>query len=151
MLFVIHISFLTFDYNLYFVPVNTSIIYYLSSAIVPFLSGFYSKDIIVEPGVGGQYIYGGLYWLGLVSCLLGGYSIRLSLLAGGGLWKGPGNSVARIKEGTWLTLFPLVCLSLGSIILGFGAIGPLMSGLLNFATMFEKSLPLVFVVVVGVS
>ena len=81
----------------------------------------------------------------------GGYSIRLLLLAGGRLWKGPRNSVARIKERTWLTLLPLVCLSLGSIILGFGAIGPLMSGLLlSFATMFEKSLPLVFVVVGGV-
>ena len=34
----------------------------------PFLSGFYSKDIIIE-GVGGQYIYGGIYWLGLVSIL----------------------------------------------------------------------------------
>ena len=41
-----------------------------------------------------------------------------------------------------------MCLSLGSIILGFSAIGPLMSGqLLSFATMFEKSLPLVFVVI----
>ena len=49
------------------------------------------------------------------------------------------------------TLLPLVCLSLGSIILGFSAIGPLMSGqLLSFATMFEKSLPLVFVVVGGI-
>lgn len=43
----------------------------------PFLSGFYSKDILVE-GVGGRYIYGGVYWLGLVSILFtGGYSIRL--------------------------------------------------------------------------
>lgn len=58
--------------------------------------------------------------------------------------------MARIKEGTWFTLLPLVCLSFGSLILGFSVFESLMSGFLfSFATMFEKVLPFIFVVVGG--
>ena len=108
----------------------------------PFLSGFYSKDMIVEEA-GGQCIYGGVYWLGFsVYPIYWGY-IRFIRY----YWQEEGYGrgqgivhVAQIKEGTWLTLFPLVCLS---TILG---LGPLISGLvvLSFVTMFGKSLPLVF-------
>ena len=74
------------------VPVMSSMLYMLIVHVLlslwrlnfPFLLGFYSKDIIVE-GVGRKYIYGGIYWLGLVSILFTGwYSICLLFLAGGG-------------------------------------------------------------------
>uniref|UniRef100_UPI00315D0971 NADH dehydrogenase subunit 5 n=1 Tax=Madrepora porcellana TaxID=3134087 RepID=UPI00315D0971 len=86
---------------------------------LPFLTGFYSKDLILEFAFGQFYLIF-VYWLGCFSVLLTAiYSIRLIYLS---FLSNPTFKWAKIyflKEGEGLLLLPLGILALGSIFWGY--------------------------------
>nr|YP_006576268.1 NADH dehydrogenase subunit 5 [Madrepora oculata]AFN40620.1 NADH dehydrogenase subunit 5 [Madrepora oculata] len=86
---------------------------------LPFLTGFYSKDLILEFAFGQFYLIF-VYWLGCFSVLLTAiYSIRLIYLS---FLSNPTFKWAKIyslKEGEGLLLIPLGILALGSIFWGY--------------------------------
>ena len=87
----------------------------------PFLSGFYSKDMIIETAYATYNVKGYLsYWLGLITALLTSfYSLRLLYLT---FW-GSSNSSKKVllhsHESNWLILFPLIILCFGSMFSGY--------------------------------
>jgi len=87
----------------------------------PFLTGFYSKDILLELTYG-TYHFTGLfaYWLGTLSAFFTAfYSIRLIFLT---FLKSNNSSLPIIKhahESSWVMLIPLIILGFGSIFIGF--------------------------------
>jgi NADH-ubiquinone oxidoreductase chain 5 len=87
----------------------------------PFLTGFYSKDILLELSYG-TYHFTGLfaYWLGTISAFFTSfYSIRLIFLT---FLKTTNNSTTIINqahESSLIMLIPLLLLCLGSIFIGF--------------------------------
>ena len=87
----------------------------------PFLSGFYSKDMIIETAYATYNIKGYFaYWLGLITALLTSfYSLRLLYLA---FW-GSNNSSKKVltnsHESNWLILIPLIILCIGSMFSGY--------------------------------
>lgn len=92
----------------------------LSLMGVPYLTGFYSKDVGLEL-VYGRYMWGLVYWLGVGSvCLTGAYSGRLIYLVFFGRPRGSWLKYRGASEGSWCILIPLVILSIGSIIVGYG-------------------------------
>ncbi len=105
------------------VPITYMMIIIGSLALMgfPFLTGFYSKDILLEL-VFGTYHFSGLfaYWLGTLSAFFTAfYSIRLIYLT---FLKNSTSSykyVMNIHESSVLMLIPLFTLSLCSIFIGF--------------------------------
>lgn len=87
----------------------------------PFLTGFYSKDIILEVA-GASYSISGAFahWLGLITAFFTAfYSFRLIYLAFYGKSRSPRVYLAQAHELTPRRAFSLAMLSLGSIFLGY--------------------------------
>ena len=103
------------------IPLTYSMILIGSLSLMgfPYLSGFYSKDLILELTYGKYYIIFA-YWLGSISALLTAfYSVRLIYLtfitntnANKAIFRGADESSSNIT-------LPLLCLGFGSIFVGF--------------------------------
>lgn len=93
----------------------------LSLAGIPFLTGFYSKDVILETAFASYTISGNFaYWLGSLSVLFTSiYSFRLIFKT----FLTPSNAYLKTLEkahdAPFLMAFPLILLALGSIVVGF--------------------------------
>lgn len=93
----------------------------LSLMAVPGLTGFYSKDIIIESTLGVYTISGYIiYWLSLSSATLTTlYSIRLLYLV---FYNIPNNNkftYHNMHESSWFMLIPMIILSFASIFIGY--------------------------------
>jgi NADH-ubiquinone oxidoreductase chain 5 len=105
------------------IPVTYVMILVGSLALMgfPYLTGFYSKDILLELSFG-TYHFTGLYayWLGTLSAFFTSfYSIRLIYLT---FIKKNNNSkkiVSNIHESSFVMLVPLLILFFGSVFIGF--------------------------------
>lgn len=89
----------------------------------PFLTGFYSKDIILEVAASSVTIPGTFaYWLGLITAFFTAfYSFRLLYLAFYGSSRSPKAYLVQAHELTPRMALSLAVLSLGSIFLGYFA------------------------------
>lgn len=89
----------------------------------PFLTGFYSKDIILEVAAASITVPGTFaYWLGLITAFFTAfYSFRLLYLAFYGASRSPRPYLVIAHELTGRMAFSLAVLSLGSIFLGYMA------------------------------
>jgi len=87
----------------------------------PFLTGFYSKDIILELAYGSYHFNGFFaYWLGILSAFFTAfYSIRLIILTFLKPINISYNIVNNVHESSLLLLIPLFILGFGSIFVGF--------------------------------
>lgn len=87
----------------------------------PFLTGFYSKDIILEVAAGSFTVFGTFaYWLGLITAFFTAfYSFRLLHLAFYGSSRSPRVYLLNAHELTPRMAFSLAVLSIGSIFLGY--------------------------------
>lgn len=87
----------------------------------PFLTGFYSKDIILEVAASTVTTAGTFaYWLGLVTAVFTAfYSFRLLYLAFYGTSRSPRPQLVHTHELTTKMAFSLAVLAIGSIFLGF--------------------------------
>lgn len=87
----------------------------------PFLTGFYSKDLILEVA-SAQFTTSGSFahWLGTISAFLTAfYSFRLLYLAFLATTNSSRQSFFHVHEGPWVMSIPLALLALGSIFLGY--------------------------------
>nr|YP_009051413.1 NADH dehydrogenase subunit 5 [Duncanopsammia peltata]AIH00440.1 NADH dehydrogenase subunit 5 [Duncanopsammia peltata] len=85
----------------------------------PYLTGFYSKDLILELAFE-QYYLTFAYWLGGFSALLTTlYSIRLVYLTFLSNTNSRKPIFRRAHEGSWNLVLPLILLALGSIFVGY--------------------------------
>jgi NADH-ubiquinone oxidoreductase chain 5 len=89
----------------------------------PFLTGFYSKDIILELAAASITVSGTFaYWLGLITAFFTAfYSFRLLYLAFYGDARSPRTYMIHAHELTPSMAFSLAVLSIGSIFLGYMA------------------------------
>ena len=87
----------------------------------PFLTGFYSKDAILEFAFAKYTIDGTFaHWLGTVSALFTAfYSMRLIYLTFISNPNGPQSVYKNVHEGSWRMTLPLFLLGLGSIFIGY--------------------------------
>jgi NADH-ubiquinone oxidoreductase chain 5 len=106
-------------------PFTYSMMFIGSLALIgfPFLTGFYSKDVILEVAYA-KYTIGGnfAYWLGVISALFTSYySFRLLFLT----FLGPINAfkanLQNVHEAPQLMAWPLILLAFGSIFVGYMA------------------------------
>jgi len=108
------IKFLPFTYSVMLVGT-------LSLLATPFMSGFYSKDLILELAYG-QYSFSGMYAFILGSITAGitaFYSFRLISLVFLTTANGPKQSYLNSHESNLIVIIPLFILSLFSIFFGF--------------------------------
>lgn len=91
----------------------------LSLMGLPFLTGFYSKDLIIELVYGENYLRFAL-WLGILSASLTSfYSFRLANFT---FFNGPQSNIKDFNnahEGEWKLRHPLIVLLISSILVGF--------------------------------
>ena len=108
----------------------------------PFLSGYYSKDLILESAFASQAsISGGIYGLGIVAAVLTAfYSWRLMFLTFHGKSRADDRVLARVHESPAVMLVPLGVLALGSIFAG-GLTYELFTGGTSFWKNALKTLP----------
>lgn len=111
-----------------FLPLTYSLMLIGSLALAgfPFLTGFYSKDFILELSQVFRYsninlTYGSFAcWLGNISVFFTAfYSFRLIYLTFINNFNGYKIVLKKVHESSFLILFPLIILSLGSIFIGF--------------------------------
>ena len=107
------------------IPVTYVMIFIGSLALMgfPFLTGFYSKDILLELTYG-TYHFSGLfaYWLGTLSAFFTSfYSIRLIYLTFIKINNSNNNTVSNAHESSLIMLIPLLILCVGSIFVGYVA------------------------------
>lgn len=93
----------------------------LSLMAVPFMSGFYSKDMIIEIGMGSYNLNGSIvYWIGtLTAAITSYYSMRLIGLV---FLSKPNNNVKTyedIHEQSFIVAIPLITLAIRSIVFGY--------------------------------
>nr|UHB41912.1 NADH dehydrogenase subunit 5 [Apiotrichum gamsii] len=93
----------------------------LSLIAFPFLTGMYSKDLILELGAGAYQFSGTLvYWLGTLSAMLTAfYSMRLISLAFLTVPNAPKGDYLHAHEAPVIIIIPLVVLSIFSIVFGY--------------------------------
>lgn len=105
----------------------------------PFLTGFYSKDVILEVAAAKHTVYGNFsHTLGcLAACFTSFYSFRLVILTFVNRTNGYKVSIQNAHEGSFKLLFPLMVLGIGSIVIGF-LTKDLMIGL--GSTAFQQSI-----------
>tara|TARA_B100000767_G_scaffold275698_1_gene314422 strand:+ start:3159 stop:5171 length:2013 start_codon:yes stop_codon:yes gene_type:complete len=87
----------------------------------PFLTGFYSKDVILEVAYA-KYTVGGnfAYWLGVLSALFTSYySFRLLFLTFLGPINAFKSNLQNVHEAPQLMAWPLILLAFGSIFVGY--------------------------------
>ena len=105
------------------IPVTYIMIFIGSLSLMgfPFLTGFYSKDAILELTYGNYQANSFFtYWLGTISAFLTSfYSIRLLYLTFLNKNNSQISTINSIHESSWLILFPLLILCIGSIFFGF--------------------------------
>lgn len=118
----------------------------LSLVGLPFLTGFYSKDLILELAFGQYYLIFAYWFAGFAALLTAYYSSRLLLLTfvvRTNLVRGQLSSVA---DSDWRVTLPLVSLSLGSLFIGFLFREAILSNVFPpFLPGFIKILPLFLV------
>ena len=87
----------------------------------PFLTGFYSKDVILEVAYAKYTVAGTFtYWLGAVSALFTSYySFRLLFLTFIGPVNSLKDSLKHVHDAPFLMGFPLFLLAFGSIFVGY--------------------------------
>ena len=87
----------------------------------PFLTGFYSKDVILEIAYAKYTLSGNFaYWLGRISALLTSYySFRLLFLRFLGPINALKGSMTNVHDAPPLMAFPLILLAIGSIFVGY--------------------------------
>jgi NADH-ubiquinone oxidoreductase chain 5 len=93
----------------------------LSLMALPFLTGFYSKDLILEVAFG-QYLFTGnvAYWLGTISAVFTAfYSLRLLALTFLTYPNGPKVNYLGTHEAPLIMAIPLVLLAIMSIFFGY--------------------------------
>ena len=95
----------------------------LSLMAFPFLTGFYSKDLILELAAGQYEVSGNIaYWLGTLSARLTAfYSTRLISLAFFTVPNGPKVDYEHAHDAPFIIIIPLVILSILSIVFGYVA------------------------------
>nr|QFQ52391.1 NADH dehydrogenase subunit 5 [Paramoeba aparasomata] len=88
---------------------------------VPFLSGFYSKDLIIEIAFSSYIIQNNfVYWLSIIAAVFTTlYSTRLIFLTFFNKPNGFKSDYINIKDSSFLIGFPLLVLSINSIFFGF--------------------------------
>lgn len=93
----------------------------LSLMAIPFLTGFYSKDLILEVAFGQYSLSGAIsYWLGTISAVFTAfYSLRLVSLTFLTYPNAPKGDYLHTHEAPIIIVIPLVILSLMSIFFGF--------------------------------
>jgi len=87
----------------------------------PFLTGFYSKDVLLELTFG-TYQFSGLfaYWLGTISAFFTAfYSIRLIYLTFLSNNNSNWSTIASVHESSTIMLIPLFILGFGSVFVGY--------------------------------
>nr|QVL27575.1 NADH dehydrogenase subunit 5 [Paraphelliactis xishaensis] len=85
----------------------------------PYLTGFYSKDLILELAYD-QYYLAFAHWLGVFSALLtAAYSLRLIYLTFISNTNSKKEVFSHAHEGSWNLTLPLILLALGSIFVGY--------------------------------
>jgi len=111
-----------------FLPITYSVMLIGSLALAgfPFLTGFYSKDFILELSQVFRYsnlhlFYGSFAsWLGNISVVFTAfYSFRLIFLTFINNFNGPRILLNKVHESELLMLLPLIVLAFGSIFVGF--------------------------------
>jgi len=150
-------------------PISYTTILIGSLALVgfPFLTGFYSKDIILEIAVSKQTVIGNFsHILGCIAaCCTSFYSFRLIFLVFINNTNTYKNYVNNIHESNIIMVFPLILLSIGSIFFGFLAkdlfiglgtssfsntiyVSPLYFNFVDseFLNSFIKNLPFIFTI-----
>jgi len=104
-------------------PFTYSMMFIGSLALIgfPFLTGFYSKDVILEVAYAKYTIAGTFtYWLGAVSALFTSYySFRLLFLTFVGPVNALKESMKHVHDAPFLMGFPLFLLAFGSIFVGY--------------------------------
>jgi NADH-ubiquinone oxidoreductase chain 5 len=93
----------------------------LSLMALPFLTGFYSKDLILEVAFG-QYLFTGnvAYWLGTISAVFTAfYSLRLLALTFLTYPNGPRINYLGTHEAPFIMAVPLVLLAIMSVFFGY--------------------------------
>lgn len=110
------LSFLPFTYTVLLIGS-------MSLCAFPFLTGFYSKDVIIELGYASYNLSGSIvYWIGsLIAIITAFYSFRLISIT---FMSYPNSSKASYElshEGPWSMVIPLVILALLSIFFGYWA------------------------------
>jgi NADH-ubiquinone oxidoreductase chain 5 len=95
----------------------------LSLMAFPFLTGFYSKDLILEVALGQYQVSGNAaYWLGTISAVLTRfYSFRLISLTFFTVPNRPKGDYLHAHEAPFIIVIPLVILSIFSIVFGYVA------------------------------
>lgn len=95
----------------------------LSLMAFPFLTGFYSKDLILEVALGQYEVSGNLaYWLGTISAVFTRfYSFRLISLTFFTVPNAPKGDYLHAHEAPIIIVIPLVILSILSIVFGYVA------------------------------
>lgn len=105
------------------IPVTYIMIVIGSLALMgfPFLTGFYSKDILLELSFGTYYFAGIFaYWLGVISAFFTAfYSIRLIYLTFIKVTNADSAIISHAHESDIIMLIPLFALAFGSIFVGF--------------------------------
>lgn len=123
----------------------------LSLAGFPFLTGFYSKDLIIELTFGRYYLIFAFWFAGLAAFFTAYYSARLLLLTFVVRTNAVRVSFSAAGDPGWRLILPLVALSGGSLFLGYFLREAILSSwLLPFVPGFVKLLPL-FLVGLGFS
>lgn len=95
----------------------------LSLMAFPFLTGFYSKDLILEVALGQYELSGNVaYWLGTISAAFTAfYSFRLVSLTFFTVPNAPKGDYLHTHEAPTIIVIPLVILSIMSIVFGYVA------------------------------
>nr|YP_009402820.1 NADH dehydrogenase subunit 5 [Compsopogon caeruleus]ARX96180.1 NADH dehydrogenase subunit 5 [Compsopogon caeruleus] len=109
-------------------PYTYSVIFIASLSLVgfPFLTGFFSKDLILELAYVSKYSNitaiqsTFIYWLGTLSVFFTAYySFRLLFLTFLNKSNSPRIIMQGVHEGSWFLLVPLLILAFGSIFFGY--------------------------------
>jgi len=107
------------------VPFTYSMMVIGSLALIgfPFLTGFYSKDVILEVAYAHYTLHGNFaYWLGSISALFTSYySFRLLFLTFFGQSNAYKSSLVHAHDAPPLMAIPLIVLAFGSIFVGYCA------------------------------